>query len=167
MEKAKKTLAGKGKLALEHGTISGSPMLGEFYKQLRLGESAKYEFDGMAQEFRIAEQKVHNEWSKWQGAGKEADLTIQGWTDFDGNMQQRITVEGDPTARWGKTTGTVIDVLNKAGGLPLGGTVEDPKIEIDYEKALKGAIGGVLEDPKLQEKGKSLLEDLFGKKKKK
>ncbi|MBI2919588.1 MAG: hypothetical protein HYY18_00720 [Planctomycetes bacterium] len=167
MERAKKTLTGRGKLALERGTISGSPMLGELFKQLRIGEAAKYEFDGMAQEFRIAEQKVHNEWSKWQGAGKEADLTIAGWTDFEGNMQQRITVEGDPTTRWGKTTGTVVDVLNKAGGLPLGGTVDSPKIDIDYEKALKGAIGGIIEDPKLQEKGRSLLEDLFGKKKKK
>ena len=167
MDLIAKTLKGEGTLKLEKGTLAGSPMLSELYKQLRLTGDAKYSFSLMEQKFRIDGGKIYNEFSNWQGTDKEANISISGETDFDGNMKQAITVSGDPSARWGKTTGAIVDVLNKAGGLPLGGTVSSPTIEIDYEKALKGAVGGILENPDLKEKGKGILDGIFGPKKKK
>jgi uncharacterized protein involved in outer membrane biogenesis len=166
-ETAKASLLGTGRLRLEQGSLSGSKLLGVLLSALKLADEARYEFAQMTQEFEVRDRRVYNRLTKFQGEGKEADLAINGWTGFDGAMQQRILIEGDATARWGKTTGTVIAVYNKAGGLPLGGTVEEPKIDIDYEAALKGAVSGLLESQEVQEKVEDLLNDLFKKKKKK
>ncbi|MEK7466459.1 MAG: AsmA-like C-terminal region-containing protein [Planctomycetota bacterium] len=167
MDAMKKTLEGEGTLGLRNVTLAGSPLFTELYSQLKLTQQSKFEYSIVDQKFHIKGGKIYNEFSKWQGDGKEADITIAGETDFDGNLKQSITVTGDPTARWGKTTGAVVDVFNKAGGLPLGGTVAEPKIDIDFEKALEGAAKGLLENPEVKEKVDELFNDLFKKKKKK
>jgi uncharacterized protein involved in outer membrane biogenesis len=171
MEALTKTLEGEGTLGLRRGAITGSAMLKQLFDALKLAETPKFEFALMDQKFRVSGGKVLNEFSNWQGEGKSANITIKGWTDFDGNMKQAITVEGDPVKRWGETTGRVVNAYNKAGGLPVEGTVSEPRIAIDFEKALKGAVEGVLEDPKvkekIEEKANDLLDDLFKKKKKK
>jgi len=167
MKALKKTLEGEGKLGLRNVTLAGSPLFTELYSMLQLTKQTKFEYSLVDQKFHIKDGKVYNEFSKFQGDSKEADITISGETDFDGNMKQTITVAGDPTARWGKRTGAVVEVFNKSGGLPLGGTAADPKIDIDFEKALEGAVKGILDNPDVKEKVDDLLDDLFKKKKKK
>ncbi|MCC6741178.1 MAG: hypothetical protein IT452_19210 [Planctomycetia bacterium] len=167
MDALRKSLEGEGSLGLRNITLAGSPLFTELYSKLQLTKQTTFSYSLMDQKFHISAGKILNDFSKWQGDAKEADITISGETDFDGNMKQKITVSGDPTARWGKKTGAVVDVFNKAGGLPLGGTVSDPKIDIDFEKALQGALKGVLENPDVKEKVDDLLDDIFKKKKKK
>ncbi len=167
MEGIKKTLEGEGSLGLRNVTLAGSPLFTELYSQLKLTQQSKFQYSIVDQKFRIKAGKIYNDFSNWQGDEKEANISITGETDFDGNLKQHITVTGDPTARWGKTTGAVVDTFNKAGGIPLGGTVADPKIEIDYEKALEGIVKGIADNPEVKEKAEDLFNDLFKKKKKK
>ena len=49
----------------------------------------------------------------------------------------------------------------------LSSEVAEPKIDIDFEKALEGAAKGLLENPEVKEKVDELFNDLFKKKKKK
>ncbi len=167
MDGIKKTLEGEGSLGLRNVTLAGSPLFTELYSKLQLTKQTTFSYSLVDQKFHIKAGKIYNDFSNWQGDGKEANISITGETDFDGNIKQRITVTGDPTARWGKRTGAVVDVFNKAGGIPLGGTVSDPKIDIDFEKALEGVVKGVTENPEVKEKVEDLLNDIFKKKKKK
>ncbi|MCI0342271.1 MAG: AsmA family protein [Planctomycetales bacterium] len=173
IEKAKATLAGRGKLSLERGSLVGNALVRELFSVLRLPGKTRYEFEGVTMSFRIEGGRVVNEWSDFGGRDGVADLSIAGWTDLDGNLKQTLTVKGDPRARWGKTTGAALEILNKAGGIPLGGTVSSPKLDVDYEKALLGAARGLLESPEVREAAKDLageaadaLGGLLGKKKK-
>ncbi|MCE9584013.1 MAG: AsmA family protein [Planctomycetes bacterium] len=167
MDPIKKTVEGEGTLGLRNISLAGSPLFTELYSKLQLTKQSKFQYSLMDQKFHIKSGKIYNDFSNWQGDDKAANITISGETDFDGNLKQKITVTGDPSARWGKKTGAVVDVFNKAGGLPLGGTVSSPKIDIDYEQALKGVATGVLENPEVKEKVDDLLNDIFKKKKKK
>ncbi len=173
LEEMKKALAGKGKLSLDKGALVGTPLISELFTALEVGGPARYDFEGMKMAFRIEDGKVVNECSDPGGKDSKADLSIAGWTDLDGNMKQTLSVKGDPRARWGKTTGAVIEVLVKAGGIPVGGTVSLPKLDLDYEKALAGIAKGLLESPEAREAAKDLadraadaLGGLFGGRKK-
>lgn len=167
MDSIKKTVEGEGSLGLRNVTIAGSTLFNELYSKLQLTKESKLSYSLVDQKFHVKGGKVYNEFTNWTGEDKAADITITGETDFDGNLKQTILVSGDPNARWGTRTGAVVEVFNKAGGLPLGGTVDSPKIDIDFEKALKGIAQGLLDNPEVKEKVQDAINDIFKKKKKK
>ncbi|MEK7449957.1 MAG: AsmA-like C-terminal region-containing protein [Planctomycetota bacterium] len=120
------SLTGAGKITIEHGLIEGSEILKKAAFLLGKEDLVKFEFSRMEQSFEIKNNRIYNQQAEF--SGPKITLELSGWTDFQGNIEQRLKII--PVEKYAdKNMVEICKIINEAGGIPISGTIAKPKID--------------------------------------
>jgi hypothetical protein len=123
---AKKTLHGKGSLAVVDGTVAGSGLLGDVLEFLDGGNGIT--FASVSTDFEVHDRRVWND--RLLVDGKEHSMIFKGSTTFAGDLDYVVGIKAGKGG--GKLPGKLKSILDKDGNLVLKvrGTLSKPKVKL-------------------------------------
>jgi hypothetical protein len=122
---AKKSMVGKGSLAVADGNVTGSGFLGDLLELVGGGNGIA--FDSVSTAFEVHDRKVWND--RLLVDGKEQSLVFRGTTSFQGDLEYEVGIRA---ARLGKKVAErLAPILDKDGNLVLEvrGNVSKPRVK--------------------------------------
>lgn len=128
-EMLRKTLVGNGRILIDPIQLEGTELLAEVEKSVPI--SAKHRAGSLRTDFAVQEGRIVT--NRLSLSIAKAPLVVSGWTDFDGRLDYRMSLEGiaervpDRARRLLSDLDLDVDALN---GLRLSGTVDDLKVSV-------------------------------------
>ncbi len=140
LARPKESLAGDGTIRIAHGSIAGSPTVGELLKEL--GGAAALQFDSATAEFRIENQRVFGKRARVDG--RDLLVGLEGSVGFDQTLDYRVDAKLTSSflSKADRSRlGPVLDLLSGDDGLPLpitlSGTLTRPRVKLETDRLLK------------------------------
>jgi hypothetical protein len=121
---SKRSLVGKGDLAVADGSVSGSGLLGDLLEFVGGGDGIR--FDSISTAFEVRERRIRND--RLLVDGKEQSLVFRGSTAFNGDLDYEVGIKAERLGE--KTAKRLAPFLDKDGNLVLEvrGDVKKPKV---------------------------------------